>query len=230
MAVLNYRLANVTVNSCGEIIQADQAAANTTTIWTVAKTASGNSANMKWAATQATFSSQTTTPKPTGAVSGAGADLLVTNSPLNGTFASGNWVFTFAVRATTASSQAGRVRVRVYKSTDPTGATGMTELTAATQVGTTSAALSTTADVTSVVTWTPGSTLVFNQEYLFFAVAWEITTASGSNNGNVVLRTGTSTTGSFLTTPNFTPKPSLVKEHPNRSRAHRYVAAGYDRW
>jgi len=79
---------------------------------------------------------------------------------------------------------------------------GDTELTSAVLLGTTSAALSTTADVTSVITWNPGA-ITLAAEYLIFSLAWEITTASGSNNGDVVFRTGQSAGGTRIVTPNL---------------------------
>jgi hypothetical protein len=92
--------------------------------------------------------------------------------------------------------------MRVYRSVNADGS-GATELTSATQVGTTSATLSTSADVTSVVTWSPGVTITLNNEYLFFVVAWEITTQGGSNTADVQIRTGQSAAGSRLVTPDF---------------------------
>jgi hypothetical protein len=67
-------------------------------------------------------------------------------------------------------------------------------LTSAAQVGTTSAALSTTVDQTTTVTWSPGQ-INLNNEYLFFVLGWEIPTTSGSNTGDVVFRTGHSAAG-----------------------------------
>jgi hypothetical protein len=170
--------------------------------WTVAKLAAGNSSEYKNGIKQAsgTFSLNSTTPKP-GAL---GVDnAFKTPNPLTGIFDIGNWSLTFAVRATVASAQAGRMRVRVFKSANASGS-GATELTGATLVGTTSVALSTSADASSVVTWSPGTTITLNNEYLFFVVAWEVTTASGSNTGDVLIRTGQVAAASRIITPNFT--------------------------
>lgn len=208
MAALTIRLKSSNDGNFASMTESDQTAASRTDGWTVAKTAAGNSSEYAAGTKQASgsFSSQTTTPKPASFVTGAGANAIKSDVPYNGTFDVGSWTFTFAVRAGTASSQAGRVRLRVFAA--QADGSSSRELTGSTQVGTTSAALSTTADVTTVVTWSPGTTITLNNEYLFLVIAWEITTASGSNSGDVLPRTGTSTTGSRLATPNFTPVPA----------------------
>lgn len=189
-----------------------QTAASRTDGWTVAKTASGNSSEYDSGTkqTSGSFSSQTTTPKPANFLTDTTANAFKTPAALNGVFSSAAWTFTWAVRAGTASSQAGRIRMRVFKSANADGS-GATELTGSTQVGTTSAALSTSSDATSTVTWTPGTTITLNNEYLFFVIAWEITTASGSNQGDVLIRTGSSgPAGSRLVTPNFSPSVPIA--------------------
>jgi hypothetical protein len=178
----------------------DQTAATRADGWTVAKVASTNMSQYA-VGTKLGSGTFSTTPVPATAL---GNDSFEIPASLNGTFAAAPWVFTFAVRATTASAQAGRMRMRVFKSTSAFSGP-YTELTSAIIVGSTSAALSTTADVTSVITWNPGTPITLNNEYLFFALAWEITTAGGSNNSDVQIRTGQAAGGSRLATPTFTP-------------------------
>src|SRR5579862_456641 len=94
-----------------------QTAALRTDGWTVAKIASGNSSTYVEGTknTSSTFSSQSTTPKPASFVTSAGADAFKTAVAYNGIFANANWSIQFAVRASSAaSSQAGRVRLRVF--------------------------------------------------------------------------------------------------------------------
>lgn len=204
MAVKTYRVPGSTVNNSWSdvgavLVETDVTAATRTDGWTVAKSASGTSSTFFPPGKTAGFTSQATTPKP---------DPINTNcfgmvSPqLTGTFAATAWTFTFAVRAGTASSQAGRIRMRVYKANSPNAAS-WTELTTSTQVGTTTSALSTTADVTSVVTWSPGTTFTLSGEYLYFTLAWEITTAGGNNSADVLIRTGQSAGGTRLVTPDL---------------------------
>lgn len=204
MAVKTYRVQTTTTANTGDLAESDQTAATRTDGWTVAKIAAANSAHFDAGTkqTSGTFSLQSSTPKPSSFVTGALSNAFGTLTPLTGQFANTAWTFTFAVRATTASAQAGRMRMRVFKSVNADG-TSATELTGSTQVGTTSSALSTTADVTSVVTWSPGTTIQLDNEYLFFVLAWEITTASGSNSGDVQIRTGQAAAGSRLVTPDF---------------------------
>lgn len=205
MAAITFRLADVTLSSAfGELIETDQAAANCGTSWKVAKTTSDNSGIMVWGTTgTANFTTESTNPKPT-ALGTSDTKALRSQNPYSGTFAATAWTLTFAVRAGTASSQRGRMRVRVYTSPNADGS-GATEHTGSTQVGTTSLALSTTADVTTIVTWTPSAAFDVNNEYVFIECAWEITTASGSNSGDVILRTGTSAAGTNVVTSNLSP-------------------------
>jgi hypothetical protein len=197
----------------------DQAAASRSPDkWTVAKLAAGNSSQYVATGIQGSgsFSLDSTTPKPPTPLTNA---QVCFKSPdiLTGTFAATAWTFTFAVRAATASAQAGRVRMRVFKTTSGAG-TNSTELTSAVLVGTTSAALSTTADATSVITWSPGS-LTLASEWLFFSLAWEITTASGNNSGDVIFRTGQAAGGTRIVTPDLSiaaaPKP---RRWPSRAQ------------
>jgi len=180
----------------------DQTAATRSTgKWTVAKVAAGNSSNYSAPGIQAStsFDLDSTNPKPVTGLANSGTFIIP--AVLTGTFAATAWTSTFAVRATTVSAQAGRVRMRVWKNTAAT-VSSATELTGAILVGTTSAALSTTVDVTSVVTWSPGA-FALAAEYLIVSLAWEITTAGGSNNADVIFRTGQASGGTRIVTPDL---------------------------
>lgn len=232
MPAITFRLGAGADGNFAAMNEVDQTAASRTDGWTVGKITSGNSAEYIQGTKQATgaFTSQTTTPKPAAFNTGAAAaNAFKSAATYTGSFDTSNWVMTFAVRAGTASSQVGRIRARVFTSVNASGASA-TERTGATQVGTTSAALSTTADVTTVVTWTPGAGFTLSHEYIFIVIAWEITTAGGSNAADVLLRTGQSAGGTRVVTGTFTPSKSLVKEHPNRRRIHALAAMSRDRW
>lgn len=225
MATRTLRLKSGADGNFAAMEEVDQTAASRTDGWTVAKVASGNSAEFDNGTKQAsgTFTSQTTTPKPASFLTGATANAIKSATTYTGTFDTSNWVMTFAVRAGTASSQAGRMRARVFTSPNADGS-GATERTGSTQVGTTSAALSTTADVTSVVTWTPSASFTLSHEYIFIVIAWEITTASGSNSGDVLLRTGSAGgVGTQIVTGSLTNK-SLI--HNQRARYARQQLVG----
>jgi Concanavalin A-like lectin/glucanases superfamily len=186
-----------------------QTAASRADGWTVAKIATVNASDFDAATKQASGTFAAASGKPAALITSALANALKTPAALNGSFANTSWAFTFAVRAGTLSAQAGRIRMRVYRSVNADGS-GATEITGATQVGTTSTVLSTTADVTTVVTWSPGATINLANEYLFFVLAWEITTQAGSNSADVLLRTGsTGPAGSRLVTPDFVPAQTL---------------------
>ena len=211
MATKTFRLANATDNSYQRMVDGvDQGAATTGTGWVVGKNAANNSSEMLPGTERAsgTFSAEGGSPKPSGLLTGASANALRSQAPLDGLFVNANWTITIVWRSvTTAHSGTLRVRVRVFKSADPAGS-GATELTGSTQVGTTSGVGSTSADVSSAVTWSPGGVLAFAGEYLFVAVAMEVVTASGSNTADADLRTGSAiTTGTRVLTSDFMPEP-----------------------
>jgi hypothetical protein len=183
-----------------------QTAASRSDGWTVAKSAAGLSSEFDAGTKQSgTFSSQSTTPKPASFLTGTTANAFKTPTPLSGTLANALWTFNLGIIATTASSQAGRLRLRIFKSANASGA-GAVELTPGAQVGTT-VTVTTASFLFSQVSWSPGTTFTLNNEYLFFVIAWEITTASGSNSGDVVLRVGSSS-GTNIQTPDFATVPN----------------------
>lgn len=212
MAVKTYRLANSLVNNFGELIEADQTAATLATGWTVGKTATLFSSEMDIGVEQSTgtFSATSSLAKPSGLLTGASANAFRTTTPLTGEFANTNWSIVTAFRSvSTAYTGTIRTRVRIYKSVNADGS-GATELTGAILVGTTSGVGSTTVDSTSTVTFSPGSIIVLNNEYLFIVVACEIVTASGSNTADALIRTGQSAGGSRFVTSNFTPNETAT--------------------
>lgn len=206
MAVKTFMLGAGTIvassSTFGALIDGvDQTAASRTDGWTVAKIASGSTVCSDFAANVKQLSSTFAAGDKPTALTAGNTNALRTPAPLTGTFAATAWTLTFAVRATTASSQAGRIRLRRFKSATADGS-GATDLSGITSAGTTSGALSTTVDVTSVLTLNPGA-VTLNNEYLLFVMAWEITTTAGNNSADVVLRTGQAAAGSRIVTPDF---------------------------
>ena len=90
------------------------------------------------------------------------------------------------MRGTTAGC-VGHVNMRMWRGTNAAG-TGATQVLANTAGATVT--LSTTADTNSSITASPGQ-LVLNNEYLFFQVEWQETTAGSSNSDDVRFRIGT---------------------------------------
>ena len=202
MAVRTFRLTAGADGNFAAMAEADQSVAVRSDGWTVARIAAANFCNFD-IGVKAASGSFNTTAVPSALVLGSTANAAKTPTALSGTFAATSWTFTFGLRAVTGSSQKGRVNMRVYKSVNADGSSS-TELTTARLVGTTSVSVIAASDVTSVVTWSPGTTIVLNNEYLFFALAWEITTASGNNSSDVFFSTGVAgSTGTWLVTPNF---------------------------
>jgi hypothetical protein len=139
-----------------------------------------------------------TTAMPDASINNTTGDSFRTPAVLYGTFAATSWTFNFALARSNNNSGSFTLRLRVFKSTDATGQTGLTELTGATQE---SATISVSAATfTGSITWSPGATITLNGEYLFFSLALKIVTAASNASQTINLRNGS---GSALTTPDF---------------------------
>lgn len=184
--------------------------------WTVAKTAANNYRDLVQGSEVAAFSTtivpNTTAPTATGSFAATATytpptliyhtGSISTLYEYNGYFPAGNWVFTFPViSVTTSATGAGRINLRVFKaSRSGTNAYNTaTELTAAMQAGTIATAPTTTTTQTSTVTWAAPD-VILNNEFLIVKVGWQITTASGNNNADILLRHGS---GCTMLSPNF---------------------------
>lgn len=178
--------------------------ATTTTGWNAGTNAAGQSC-LQNGGTEVSRNSTTppwsATLQPSAAPSQTLGDCWRSENTLSGTFANTNWTLSFGVRSVTAA-YTGRFRlaVRIWKSTNANG-TGATELTAGRVTSAITAAnLSTTADTTVSITWTPGATQKLSNEYLFVQVGIEITTAGGGTTQDIDFRVGSAYT---LVTPDF---------------------------
>lgn len=187
--------------------------------WTVGKIAANNYSNLVQGTERVTntFSTtivpNTTAPTATGSFAATATYtpptlIYHTNSistlyEYNGYFPAGNWVFTFPViSVSTSATGAGRINLRVFKAsrnTDGTGWNTATELTGAMQAGTIASAPTTTTPQTSTVTWA-APIIRLDKEFLIVKIGWQITTASGSNTADILLRHGS---GCTMLSPNF---------------------------
>lgn len=134
----------------------------------------------------------TSTAQPAAAsLSTTIGDAWRSESALTCTFVNNNWGFQFAFRSVTAN-YAGRyqIRIRVYKSANQDGSSA-TELTSsALNSSTTVQNHATSLDTMATISWAPGSTLTFSNEYLFVQVAIDITTAGGGSTQDILHRVG----------------------------------------
>jgi hypothetical protein len=170
-----------------------------TTGWTVGKIATANMSPMS--ARQKQVTGSFTTSDRLTSIQSQSAACWRTENPFTGTFANTNWTLAFRVRCSVASSQTGRIKLRLWKTTAVDLLTNPpVEITSAVLVGTTTAALSTTVSATSTVTFTPGAAITLNNEYLWVHCEWEIITASGNNSGDVLLYVESA---GVITTPDF---------------------------
>ena len=203
MAVKSLYFKNVIANAALSLQDGGTAptAAITTTGWAVGKVAINNYSLMAAGIERTTANFSTTDALATPAFSAASC--WRSEQPFNGTFANTNWTLAFRVRAVSAAAaQRGAVKVRLWKSAAADG-TGAVQLTSAMLTGTTvAAALSTTASQTSTVTWTPGATTAFNNEYLWVQCEWQITTVGTNNSSDVDFYIELA---GVITTPDFAP-------------------------
>lgn len=173
-------------------------AATSGTGWTVAKTAVTNFSKL-FATVKRAASTFAATAQPTAGLDTTNGDGFRTEKKLYGSFASANWTLAFKLQPTVASNQAGRIKIRLYRSANADGSSA-TEITAAIQDGTIATWATTVNEQTSTVTFNPGA-ITLAGEFLFVQVAWGITTNSGSNSGDVLIRTGST---AVITTSTFT--------------------------
>ena len=174
----------------------------TTTAWTVAKISIPRFGPMDYAAAPTwTTGNPTTTQLAATALNNTTGDAWRSESPLLGTFANTSWSFSFGFRTTTATA-VGRPRFQLWKGSNATGSN-------ATRVGSVAIGSSLTLNATgttftSTVTLAAiGTSVAFNNEYLFIQMEWEETTAGTANATNVQFYvTGTSATAQ-LVTPDF---------------------------
>jgi hypothetical protein len=156
-------------------------------------------------ATSATTATTSFIDSTSGPQAGSSATLTGDSfraGPYNGTFAATSWTFVNNLIATVAGLT-GRLRLRVWKSANADGSSA-TALTASTQVATAAAVTTTAAN--QGITWSPGTTIALNNEYLFFQFEFQEQTSAGSSNtDNALWRQGSS-----ITTPDFVPALSAV--------------------
>lgn len=151
--------------------------ATTATGWTVDTVGATNYALMAYASERlsTTFSG---TAQPAGNPDNSLGDCFRSTSTLTGDFATGAWTIAVPVIAVSAAAgQDGRVRVRLWKSSNATG-TSPTEITAGAVAGTTVTNLTTGAEQVSTVTTASITGFSMTNEYLFVQIAWEITGAA----------------------------------------------------
>lgn len=181
-------------SSAGLLTPTQPGAVTSATGWTVGTTVAARYSRMTYnAEILATGFTATLQPQagPPVTTNGHIAEDCWRSSITSGVFSRGTWYSSLSVIAVTnASAQDGRVRTRVWRSTDPGGA-GAVELTDPSRpmIGSLSGALSTTVASSSVAsTWLPTVALI--NEYLFLQTAWEITTAGGNAGADVIVRYG----------------------------------------
>lgn len=175
--------------------------ASTTTGWVVGTTAATHYSDMAYASQQGTGTFGTTAlpSGPPGA-----RNCFRTQNVATEQFVAGNWSIKLAAIATVAQSGTVHGRIRMWRSTSPTGASA-TELTTATLTLGNWANLTVATAQDGTVTWAAPN-FALNGEYLFCEIALEITVASSGATAACVLRVGNVTPSiSTITTTVSTP-------------------------
>lgn len=206
MAALNLYLTNTITNGWQTLSQTSPGANAVTspnTGWVVGKIASGNYASLD-SAVERTTAGFTATVQPDGTLDSTLGDAFI-SGPYSGVFANSIWTIQAALQSTTSATATNAVnlRFRVFRSSNIDGS-GATEITSSTILVPASTFYSLTTagtQVTASNTWTPGTELTLDNEYLFFQVACYINAASSSNSSDVNFRIGN--TATLITTPDF---------------------------
>lgn len=138
--------------------------------------------------------------KPAGA---PGADdCYRSENAWTGTFANTNWDAALILRAVTSNAgQRGRARIRFWKGSAGDGSNAV-EMTSGTAILSTTGNISNTADQTSsnAAIGVPNNR-VFENEFLFAQLAWEVTQVASNANGDADIRVGA---GCRIITADFT--------------------------
>lgn len=203
MPALNYYLTNsVDAQNWCALSESAQSAATTGSGWTVGTGATLHS-ELESGVERASSTFVGTTP-PDGTLDATLGDALRTPSPKTGSFVSGNWTVNVGVIAVSnGGAQDGRIRFRLLRSANADGSSA-TEITAGQiQCGLVTNLATSAEQVSGTTTFNPGA-FSLNNEYLFIQVAWERTGAGGMTTSDVLLRTGTASTGTQIVTATFT--------------------------
>ena len=169
--------------------------ATTTTGFRVGTTAATNYALQVYNSIVTTF---TGTALPS--TSPSTTDSWRSESPLTGTFANGSWSIALSVISSVANSTgSGRLRVRIWKSTNANGSSA-TELTTST-VTTTQWSNVTTSTAQNLTATATIAQTDFNNEYLFIQTAIQIDTVGANSTSEIRYRIDG--TNSKITTTQF---------------------------
>lgn len=178
-------------------------AATTGTGWIAGTNAAGQSCLQNGGSKVTRLDAQWgTTLQPVSNPSLTLGDCWRTENPIRGVFANTDWTLNFRVVSGIAA-YTGRFKLafRLWKSTDPNGASA-TEITSARITSAATTADLSTVTVTAIpITYTPGSTITLVGEYLFISVGIEITSAGGANTQDMQFRVSS---GATVVSPEFT--------------------------
>lgn len=181
-------------------------ASTSTTVYTVAKIASGSYMEMTGSGT-ATAATTGVRPNAGPSSSAALGDCWVLG-PILGTFSSGVWTVNLQVVGGTNTSQ-GKYNLKFLKGSSISGSDAL-GFQGGQVLGTTNVGVNTTSQSVATASLNLSSSLIFNNEYLFIQAAWGITLAGGSNGTSVTHVQGS---GSFITMSAFEDTSFMIWNH-----------------
>lgn len=164
----------------------------TTTIWTVAKTASGSYSSMTASTIATVFG---TANKPDGGLNPLVGEGWVFG-PYTGVFAKDTMSLSMSFTTTQANNQAGRFTYRLWKASDVSGSNASL-ITPSKQYSSIGIITALRVITGSFILTNP---VVMNNEYMFLETAWAITTQGGNPSCNIIFNAGSSSkliTGPF---------------------------------
>ncbi len=147
------------------------------------------------------------TTEPTGAPTEGQANIYWGGYQVEGTYASGNWVFAYKVRCNSYYAQKGYLRMRLWK-LDKRDYVTFTELTSGWVSSSLIEFTAANQYQTGTITWNSGAAIEFTSDYgIVLDIMW-VTSASGGNNAAVVYFCEGEASGETLTSPDYTPAES----------------------
>lgn len=205
MAGKTFLLKDASVTGYGTLTEGAATAGTMGSGWTVATTTANAFSTMLYGTTRAAATFVTGVDPLSTATSFTTGQAWRSEFTIDGTFSSAtNWTFSMAfIAVSTAASQTGRIKARLWKSSSPLGASP-TQLTIATAAGLltgTTAAFTKATAGTSTFSWTPTGVPAFSNEYLFVHCEWN-TVVAGTRAGCDAIFVATA--NSNVVTSNFT--------------------------
>lgn len=166
--------------------------------WTVGTTAAGNYSVLQGNTNRAAATFAGTAPSTFSQYG------YRTDFPISGAFANTDWTAVLSGRSgATYYDMQGKIGFKLWRSSNANGS-GATQITAGWNMSEIITFSSINQIITKTFAWSPGAIVTLSNEYLWWEILWEITTAA-ANSAAVVYCPEQAAANNALTTPDFTP-------------------------